>query len=162
MHDSDVVIRGAVPDDAESIHRFICELADYEEALESVETTPAAIRGQLAAEAPPFDALIAIVGEQPVGFALYFQNYSTWKGRIGIYLEDLFVSADHRGRGVGTALLSELSRVALERGAARLDWQVLDWNEPSIRYYESVGADVNRGWLPCRLHGEALAELAQR
>lgn len=155
-------VRLAVPDDAVSIHAFITELAIYENEPNAVDATPDSLRIQMQSGQPPFEALIAEVENQPIGFALFFSNYSTWEGKPGTHLEDLFVSEVYRGRGVGTKLLAELSRLTIERGGARLDWQVLDWNEPSIRYYESVGADVLRSWLPCRLDGEALRAMASR
>ena len=157
---SEVQVRAAVVDDAAVIHRFIHALAVYENEPDAVEVDVATLRQQLASPTPPFEALIAESAGEAVGFALYYANYSTWTGRIGVYLEDLFVPEEHRGRGIGTALLGELARITLDRGGARLDWQVLDWNEPSIGYYESVGAAINRGWLPCRLQGAALATMA--
>jgi GNAT superfamily N-acetyltransferase len=162
MREEQLLIRTAKSADAAVIHRFICELAAYENALESVQTTAETLSLQLSAERPPFEALIAEIEGDPVGFALFFANYSTWTGRVGIYLEDLFVPESSRGKGIGSALLAELRRVSLGRGGARLDWQVLDWNEPSIRYYESVDAKILRTWLPCRLEGTALSAMAQR
>ncbi|MEE9414435.1 MAG: GNAT family N-acetyltransferase [Acidimicrobiales bacterium] len=162
MSEEPLTIRKATSADAAIIHEFICELAAYEDALESVEATAETLHVQLSAARPPFEALIAEIGGDPVGFALFFANYSTWTGRPGIYLEDLFVPESNRGKGIGSALLAELSRVSLGRGGARLDWQVLDWNEPSIRYYESLDAKVLRSWLPCRLEGAALTTMAQR
>lgn len=158
----EVQVRAAVADDAAVIHRFIEALAVYENEPDAVEVDVATLREQLSSPKPPFEALIADLAGEPVGFALYFANYSTWTGRVGVYLEDLFVPEEHRRRGIGTALLRELARITLARGGARLDWQVLDWNEPAIRYYESVGAAINRGWLPCRLQGEALTAMASR
>ena len=160
MSSSAVSVRFATAADAETIHAFICDLAVYEKEPDAVHTTTDALRAQLSSERPPFEALIAEMEAQLVGFALFFSNYSTWEGKAGIHLEDLFVPEVHRGRGIGTKLLAELSRITIERGGARLDWQVLDWNEPSIRYYESVGADVLRTWLPCRLDGDALSAMA--
>ena len=109
---------------------------------------------------PPFECLIAEVDGEPQGFALFFRNYSTWRGQPGIYLEDLFVPERHRGTGLGKLLLATLARLTVERGGTRLEWQVLDWNQPSIDFYERIGAEVKRDWLPCRLDGEALSSLA--
>lgn len=153
-------IRFAGPDDAATVHRFIVELAIYEREPDAVEATPESLRAQLGSAQPPFECLIAVVDDAPRGFALFFQNYSTWRGNPGIYLEDLFVPEEHRGTGLGKLLLATLARLAVERGATRLEWQVLDWNQPSIDFYEGIGADVKRDWLPCRLDGDALSSLA--
>jgi len=153
-------IRFATPDDAGTIHRFITDLAVYEREPDAVEATPESLRAQLADAKPPFECLILEDGGEPRGFALFFQNYSTWRGVPGIYLEDLFVPEEFRGAGYGTKLLVELAHVAVERGAVRLEWQVLDWNEPSIRFYESVGTEIKRDWYPCRLADDKLRNLA--
>jgi GNAT superfamily N-acetyltransferase len=113
-------------------------------------------------EVPRFHALVAEWDGAPAGFALYFFNYSTWQGRPGIYLEDLFVRPSHRGRGIGTALLRAVAQIALERQCSRLVWSVLDWNEPAIRFYESLGASVMKEWMTMRVVGPALAALAER
>ena len=151
-------IRQAIPRDADVIHRFIVELATYEREADAVQVTPAQLRRQLSAERPPFEALIAET-DQPVGFALFFHNYSTWRGQQGLYLEDLFVLESHRGQGIGKRLLSTLAAMTLSRGCTRLEWQVLDWNQPAIDFYAALGAPVRRGWLPCRLEGEPLVAL---
>lgn len=160
-----LIIRPAQPDDADLIHRLIVGLAVYEREPDAVEATPESIRAQIESSPPPFECLIAELGDDsaadPVGFALFFSNYSTWKGKTGIYLEDLFVLPDRRGTGAGKALLASLAQIAVERGCARLEWQVLDWNEPSIRFYEALGAEVMRDWLPCRLTGDSLEALAR-
>lgn len=155
-------IRPATPDDASTIHGLIVELAVYEREPDAVEATPTSIRAQLESDSPPFECIIGQVDDQPVGMALYFQSYSTWRGVPGIYLEDLYVQPDHRGNGYGGALLAELAALAVERGFARVDWQVLDWNKPSIDFYESIGAEIKRDWLPCRLTDDALVAVAQR
>lgn len=155
-----VSVRSATPGDADTVHRFIVELAVYEREPDAVEVTPADLRRQMEADRPPFEALLAELDGEPVGLALFFANYSTWRGVAGVHLEDLFVPEQHRGHGIGTALLAELAHITVQRGGARLEWQVLDWNEPSIRYYESIGASVMRDWLPCRLDGAALQALA--
>lgn len=159
---ADHAIRPATPDDADTIHRFITELAIYEKEPDAVEATPDSLRGQLASDDPPFECVIAEVDGAAVGFALFFRSYSTWTGRPGLYLEDLYVTPDERGKGLGAALLTHLSAVAVQRGWARVDWQVLDWNKPAIDFYESVGADIRRDWYPCRLDGDALAAMAHR
>lgn len=155
-------IRPATPDDAEAIYGFIYELAVYEREPDAVEATPESIRAQMASERPPFECVIGQVDGTPVGMALFFQSYSTWKGVPGIYLEDLYVQPDYRGSGYGAALLAELAKIAVDRGFARVDWQVLDWNTPSIEFYESLDAEVKRDWLPCRLTGGALTAMAGR
>jgi len=156
-------IRSATSDDAQVIHQFIVALAVYErEPVEIVEATVSSLRAQLQSDQPPFECLIGEFAGTPVGFALYFQSFSTWSGLPGIYLEDLFVLPDHRGSGFGAALLSRLAAVAVEKGCARLDWQVLDWNQPSIDFYEAIGSGIRRDWIPCRLDGDALTAMASR
>lgn len=157
-----LVIRDATPDDAETIHGFITELAVYEREPDAVDATPASIRAQLSEDQPPFECLIGEVDGTPIGFALYFQSYSTWRGVPGLYLEDLYVQPEHRGGGHGGALLARLAALTVERGFARLDWQVLDWNTPSIEFYESIGADIRKDWYPCRLDDDALVAMAAR
>ena len=156
------MIRGAVPEDARVIYDFIVELAIYEREPNAVKTSTEALQGQLASDSPPFECIIAERDGSPVGFALFFSSYSTWRGLPGIYLEDLFVPEAHRGSGIGTMLLAELARLTLARGGARLEWSVLDWNAPSIAFYKHLGAEIRRDWLPCRLSGKALELLAQQ
>lgn len=156
-------LRRATSDDAELVLRFIRELAEYEREPDAVEATAAGLRQQLSSPSPPFECLLADFSGDPCGFALFFHNYSTWRGRPGIYLEDLFVTASARGRGVGRALLAEVARIAVERGCARLEWAVLDWNQPAIDFYRALGATPLSEWTVFRLTGSALAELgAQR
>ena len=154
------VIRPATSDDAEAIHGFIYELAVYEREPDAVEATPESIRMQMQSSRPPFECVIGELDGTAVGMALFFQSYSTWKGVPGIYLEDLYVQPDHRGSGYGRALLAELAKIAVERGFARVDWQVLDWNTPSIDFYASLDAEIKRDWIPCRLTGDALTAMA--
>lgn len=155
-------IRPAIPDDAGSIHGFIHELAVYEKEPDAVEATPESIRAQMVTERPPFECIIGEVDGLAVGMALFFPSYSTWRGVPGLYLEDLYVQPAHRGQGYGAALLARLAAIAEERGYARVDWQVLDWNTPAIDFYESVGAEIKRDWIPCRLTDEALINMAAR
>ena len=152
-------IRPARPDDAETIHRFIFELATYEGAPDAVEVTPAELRIPLGSATPPFECLIAELDGRPVGFAIFFPNYSTWRGRRGIYLEDLFVSEAYRGRGIGSALLRHVAALARSRGCARVEWAVLDWNRPAIDFYCSLGAIPLDEWTVYRLTDKALAGL---
>ena len=139
---------------------FIRELAEYERMAEEVVATEELLGAALFGERPVAEAAIAELDGGPVGFALFFHNFSTFLARPGIYLEDLYVRPAARGRGVGRALLAHLARLALERGCGRLEWAVLDWNEPAIRFYEGIGARQMTEWQIFRLSGEALARLA--
>ena len=141
---------------------FIRELAEYERMLDKVVATEAGLREQLFGARPgAAEVVIARSEGEPVGFALFFHNFSTFLGRRGLYLEDLFVRPASRGKGVGRALLAHLARVALERGCGRLEWSVLDWNEPAIGFYRALGAEPMSEWTVFRLSGEPLAELAR-
>jgi GNAT superfamily N-acetyltransferase len=153
-------IRPATPDDAALVTRFIRALAEYERLLDECEATEAQVRASLFGDRPQAEVVIADVDGEPAGFALFFHNYSTFLARHGLYLEDLFVAPEHRGRGVGRALLAHLARLAVERGCGRLEWWVLDWNEPAIRFYESVGAAPQSEWVRYRLAGDALRAFA--
>ncbi len=156
------MIRAAIPADVPAIHAMIRELADYERALDDARATPDQLREALFGAQPAVFALMAEdpgVGE-PVGFALWFRNYSTWTGSHGIYLEDLFVRPEARGRGHGRALLAELARICVARGYDRFEWSVLDWNEPSIRLYRAIGAVPKDEWTVHRLTGDPLRALA--
>jgi GNAT superfamily N-acetyltransferase len=154
-------LRPAGPDDAADIHRLICALATYEREPDAVEVTPDVLRAQLSAARPPFECVLAEEDGLVVGFALYFHNYSTWRGRPGLYLEDLFVEPARRGRGIGRRLLVHLAQLAVDRGCARMEWVVLDWNAPAIAFYRSLGAGPQSDWSVFRLHGAALADLAR-
>jgi GNAT superfamily N-acetyltransferase len=139
---------------------LIRELARYERAPDAVEASEADLRRDGFGEVPLFRTFIAELDGSVVGFALFFLAYSTWRGRPTLYLEDLFVRPSARGQGVGRALMCALARDAVEKGCARFVWQVLDWNTPSLRFYESLGADIVHEWLTCRMEGEALQALA--
>lgn len=154
-------VRPATSKDASTIRGFILELAIYEKEPDAVKVTVEELEAQLASDRPPFEALIAELDGTPVGFALFFQSYSTWEGKAGLYLEDLYVSPEHRGNKIGTALFRQLSQIAIDRGYARIDWQVLDWNEPSIKYYQSIGAEIRKDWYPCRLEGDGIVALSR-
>ncbi len=160
MSTLDRMIRTATPDDVPFIHAMIRELADYERALSDAKATEEQLRDALFGEHPAVFGLIAEEesGER-VGFALWFRNFSTWRGTHGIYLEDLYVRPEKRGGGHGKALLTELARICVERGYQRLEWSVLDWNEPSIGFYKSLGAVPMDEWTVFRLTDGALAEL---
>jgi GNAT superfamily N-acetyltransferase len=154
------VIRPATADDAEAIHELILALATYERAPDAVEATPATLRAQLEAERPPFECLIAERDGHAVGFALFFQTYSTWEGRSGLYLEDLYVREEERGSGIGKALFLACARIAAERGYGRFDLAALDWNAPAIGFYESLGGRRHEGWGLFRWDRDALERLA--
>lgn len=154
-------IRDAAATDVPVILRLIHGLAEYERAAPSeVTATEADLLRDGFGDHPRFHVVLAEWDGQAVGFAFYFFNYSTWQARIGLYLEDLFVVPEFRGWGIGKALLVHLARIAVEKGCGRYQWQVLDWNEPAIRFYEAMGASVTREWLPVRIDGDALARLA--
>ena len=155
------MIRTAAPADIPEIHAMIRELAEYERALGSAVATEEMLQEALFGPAPAVFAHMAVddaTGET-VGFALWFLTFSTWLGRHGIYLEDLYVRPDRRGGGHGRALLAELARIAVARGYQRVEWQVLDWNEPSIGFYKSLGAFPQDEWTVYRLTGDALTSL---
>lgn len=154
-------MRPATPADAATIYGFIRDLAEYEKLLHEVIATEADIARDLFGPAPRAFCDIAEVGGEPVGFALWFYNYSTFAGRHGIYLEDLFVKPQARGQGAGKALLANLARRCVAEGLARLEWSVLDWNAPSIAFYDSLEAAAMDEWTVRRLTGEALARLAK-
>ncbi|MGD9811927.1 MAG: N-acetyltransferase family protein [Sphingobium sp.] len=155
-----VRVREARPEDVDLIFRFICDLAVYEKLRHQVRATPEGIAAMLFGQRRYAEVLIAETGNGPVGFALFFHNFSTFEGKPGLYLEDLYVDPDARGEGAGKALLARLARLAVERGCARLEWAVLDWNAPSIAFYRSLGARSMDEWTTYRIDGEALAALA--
>ena len=156
-----VAVREAVPADASLIYGFVRALADYEKLLDEVEATEADLAGHLFCEAPRLFCDIAEADGKPVGFAIWFYNYSTFKGRHGIYLEDLFVVPEARGLGAGKALLRALAKRCVAQGLARLEWAVLDWNAPSIAFYDSLGAGAMNDWIVRRMTGEPLKALAE-
>jgi GNAT superfamily N-acetyltransferase len=153
-------IRPATPDDAATILGFITELAVFEKAGHEVEATEETIRASIFGECSVTDAVILEADGKPAGFAVWFYNYSTWQAKNGLYLEDLYVSPDHRGSGAGKLLLKHLARVAVERGCGRFEWSVLDWNEPAIRVYDAIGAEPQAEWIRYRLSGEKLKAFA--
>lgn len=153
-------IRPATVSDSAQILHFIRELAIYEKAENEVQTSEEHIRRTLFCENPSVHGLMCFAGDQPLGFAVYFFNYSTWQGQHGLYLEDLYVAPNHRSQGAGKALLRHLARIAMEHNCGRFEWSVLDWNTPSIAFYESLGAKPQTEWLRYRLTGKALSDLA--
>ena len=153
-------VRPATPADVPALVTMIRELAAYELAPEQARAGEADIARALFGPDPAVFAHVAQVDGEPVGFAIWFLSFSTWLGRHGVYLEDLFVRPAFRGRGLGRALLAELAGIAVERGLGRLEWAVLDWNEPAIGFYRSLGAARRAEWTTHRLTGEALRALA--
>ena len=159
MSDS-IHIRSAVAADVPLILGFIRELAEYEKLAHQVVATEADIRNSLFGTRPAAECLIAELQGKPAGFAIFFHNFSTFLGKPGIYLEDLYVKPELRGKGVGRKLLARLAKLALSRGCGRFEWAVLDWNKPAIRFYRSIGARMLDDWRINRVTGEALEKLA--
>ena len=154
------MIRPATPDDTATIARLIRGLAEYERLSHAVTLDEARLRDHLFGDQPFAEAILAEDEGRVVGFALFFHNYSTFRGQPGMYLEDLFVEPAHRGKGHGKALLLELARLAVERGCGRLEWAVLNWNEPAIRFYQKLGAEPLNEWTVYRLTDDALGRCA--
>lgn len=153
-------ISAATVDEVPTILRLIRALADYEQLSHEVVATEASLQSALFGPPPGAECLIARLDDEAIGFALYFHNFSTFLGRRGLYLEDLFIEPAHRGKGHGKALLRHLAGVAVERGCGRMEWSVLDWNQSAIGFYESAGARLMGDWRICRLTGEALQAFA--
>ncbi|CAM3336624.1 hypothetical protein SB6411_01900 [Klebsiella spallanzanii] len=156
-----MTIRQATPADAKAIYDMIYELAVYEKAPEQVVTTVDEIKSSLFANDSKTEALICEIDNQVAGYAVFFTSYSTWLGRNGIYMEDLYISPDFRGNGAGKALLRTIAQLAVKRGCGRLEWSVLDWNQPAIDFYLSIGALPQSEWVRYRMDGEALAAFAE-
>ena len=157
----DVTFRFAQRQDAGLILEFVRQLAEYEKMADQVVAEQAVLEKWLFEEKKA-EVLFALADGREVGFALFFHNFSTVLGRCGIYLEDLFVLQEYRGRGIGTAILKQLARITVERGCGRLEWCCLDWNQPSIDFYRSQGAAAMEQWTTYRLSGETLIKLAER
>ncbi len=157
---ANIDIHQATIADAALILRFVTELAIYEKAEHEVIATEADIRNSLFGASSTVRALICRKGGEPIGFAVYFYNYSTWLGKNGLYLEDLYVSPANRGAGAGIALLKHLAQIAVENSCGRFEWNVLDWNEPAIKFYRSIGAKPLNEWVGYRLAGQALEDFA--
>jgi GNAT superfamily N-acetyltransferase len=162
MPASVIKIRPALAADVPLMLDFIRGLATYEKLLDEVEATPERLAATLfpAEGRPAAECVLAEIDGAPAGFALFFTNYSTFLAKPGLYLEDLFVIPDQRGRGLGRALLLHLAQLANQRGCGRMEWSVLDWNQPAIDFYEAIGARRMREWQICRLTGEALRQYA--
>ena len=155
-----ITIRPASLNDVDQIMQFVIDLAIYEKEEDAVIATPEHFKNALFCDNPQAHCLIAESGGKSVGFALYFFSFSTWLGQHGIYLEDLYVSPESRGLGAGKALLKELSKIAVKKNLGRVEWSVLDWNEPSIKFYEAMGAQAKDGWTVYRLSDKALLDFA--
>jgi len=158
---TNLIVRPANINDADTIKQFILDLAIYEKAEHEMLANEQHIRDTLFCDNPQAFALIAEIDGVAVGFAVYFFSYSTWLGKYGIYLEDLYVSLKERGKGAGKALLKELAKICVAKNCGRLEWSVLDWNTPSIEFYEAMGAKPKDGWTVYRLDGDALSSFAQ-
>ena len=157
-----LIIRPALIDDATLILHFVRELAIFEKAEHEVLATEDQLSDTIFGSNSRVDSLICEYEGEPVGFAVYFLNYSTWLGKYGLFLEDLYVTPEKRGIGAGKALLQHLARIAVDKDCGRFEWNVLDWNEPSIRFYESLGAEPLSEWIGYRLTGQALLDLAEQ
>ncbi len=157
---SEIEIRKAAEKDAALILRYIIDLAIYEKAEHKVLASEAEIRESLFGRDSSTKAVICEINGQPVGYAVYFFNYSTWLGKHGLFLEDLYISPEYRGSGAGKALLRHLARIAVTKGCGRFEWNVLDWNEPAIQFYKSLGAKPQGEWVGYRMTGDALEQLA--
>ena len=153
-------IERATEEDVPLILRLINGLSEYEKLAHEVTATEDGLRDTLFGARPAADVIIAYAGDTPAGFALFFPNYSTFLGKPGLYLEDLFVLPEWRGRGLGLALMKHLAGIAVARGCGRFEWSVLDWNAPAIGFYESLGAKLMDGWSIVRVTGDALNKLA--
>jgi GNAT superfamily N-acetyltransferase len=156
-----ILIRHANVDDSQLIHGFIKELADYEKSGEQVTATVESIASSMFGNGTHITPLIAMVDGSPAGFAVYFYNYSTWQGKKGLYLEDLYVTPKYRGFGVGKRLLQYLAKVAVDNDCGRFEWVVLDWNQPAIDFYLSIGAKPRSEWIRYRMDGRALIDFAE-
>jgi len=155
-------IRAARPADSALIFALVRELADYEKLTAEIDATEEQIAAAMFADAPRLYCDIAEWNGKPAGFSVWFLNFSTFRGRHGLYIEDIFVRPAYRGRGIGKALMARLARRCVEQGYARCEWAVLDWNAPSIAFYQSIGAQVLDQWKICRLSGEALNTFARQ
>ncbi|KAA1153017.1 GNAT family N-acetyltransferase [Pseudoalteromonas distincta] len=156
-----VIIRDAKPSDTKTILHFITELAIYEKEPDAVKTDEQAILDTLFSDDATAHSIICLEGDEPIGFAVYFYNYSTWLGKNGLYLEDLYVSPDSRGNGAGKAIMKHLANKAISNDCGRFEWVVLDWNKPAIDFYNSIGAKPQNEWIIYRLTGQELLDFVK-
>ena len=159
---STITIRNAIPQDTQTILDFIIELAIYEKAEHEVKTNVEETREVIFGKNSTVKALICEEDGKPIGYAVYFYNYSTWLGKNGIYLEDLYITESKRGKGAGKALLKHIAKMALNEGCGRFEWSCLDWNKPSRDFYESIGAVAKTEWIGYRLEGDTLVNFANQ
>ncbi|ENN97843.1 MULTISPECIES: GNAT family N-acetyltransferase [Pseudoalteromonas] len=157
-----IQIRDAKKSDAPTILQFITELAIYEKEPDAVKTDEQAIIKTLFSEGATAHSVICLEGDEPIGFAVYFYNYSTWLGKNGLYLEDLYVSPDSRGNGAGKLIMKHLANKAIKNDCGRFEWVVLDWNKPAIDFYNSIGAKAQNEWIIYRLAGQDLLDFAEQ
>jgi GNAT superfamily N-acetyltransferase len=156
----ELTVRPATPQDVSVLFKLVQALAEYEKLSHAVTGNAETLKEHLFGAKPYAEAILAEYAGQPVGFAMFFPNYSTFLTKPGIYLEDLFVLPEFRGQGIGKALLQHIAQLAVERDCGRLEWSVLDWNQPAIAFYEKIGASVLPDWRICRVTGDAIAQLA--
>ena len=157
-----ISIRSAVLADTPRIYQFICDLAEYEKALSSVKCSPESLARSLFDDDAVAYAMMIEQSGVPIGYVIYFYNYSTWEAARGLYLEDLYVDPAYRGKGAGMLAMQTLAALSLEKGCKRFEWSVLDWNKPSIDFYEAIGAKAQSEWIGYRLEGKDLASLSKR
>lgn len=157
-----ITIRQGTAQDIPQIFQFIRELAIFEKALDEVTTDEAMLQDALFGDRARAYPVICELGGEPAGFAIYFYNFSTWLGKYGLFLEDLYISPEFRGHGLGKAMLQHLAKIAVAEGCGRFEWNVLDWNEPAIKFYETFGAVAMSEWLGYRLSGSALEHFAEK
>ena len=158
---ANITIRRVTQNDSTIILQFIKELAAYEKAPNAVKANIEDIEESIFGDNSTVRALICSTAGKPIGFAVYFFNYSTWLGKNGLYLEDLYITPQSRGKGAGETLLRHLAKIAVTKGCGRFEWSVLDWNIPAIEFYKSLGAQPQNEWIPYRLDGEALTSFAK-
>ena len=157
---SDLTIREAIKTDSDQIHQLLMDLAEFEKITHTVEATKDSTRSALFGNSPSAEALVATIGGEIVGTAIFFHNYSTFVGRKGLYLEDIYVQPNHRGCGVGRKILFRLAQIAEQRGCGRMEWTVLDWNDRAINFYNEMGAEILKEWKIVRLSSEGIKKLS--
>ena len=159
---SNLTIREAIETDTDQIHHLLMDLAEFEKITHTVEATNESTRSALFGNRPVAESLVAITGGQIIGTAIFIHNYSTFVGRKGLHLEDIYVKPDHRGRGVGRKLLFRLAQIAEQRGCGRMEWTVLDWNSRAIEFYSEMGAQILKEWKIVRLSSEGIKKLSEK